>query len=224
MKIVLSHLIKDEIKKYFEEKGMELIYTMPFFDYTNSSLLHPDIQCFYDSGVFYTASNLHNYYKKFFSNISVSKKELKGIYPDDALFNCLKIKNKIFCNEKYLDKSLLRELSKKYEIINVNQGYTNCSSLYIGKNIVVTSDNGMKNTFLKNGLDVFFIDNINIKLKGFKNGFIGGCAINTGEEIVFFGKLENEFKKIKNLLEKNQIKYKEFDFPLEDFGSAILIK
>ncbi len=223
MKIVLSHLIKDEIKKYFEEKGMELIYTMPFFDCT-SSLLHPDIQCFYDSGVFYTASNLHNHYKKFFSNISVSKKELKGIYPDDALFNCLKIKNKIFCNEKYLDKSLLRELSKKYEIINVNQGYTNCSSLYIGKNIVITSDNGMKNTFLKNGLAVFFVDNTNIKLKGFKNGFIGGCAINTGEEIVFFGKLENELKKVKNLLEENQIKYKEFDFPLEDFGSAILIK
>ncbi len=223
MKIVLSVLIRDEIKEYFSKKGMEIIYTMPFLNCSPSSLLHPDIQCFYDSGVFFTASNLYDYYKKFFSDIRISKKEIKNNYPDDALFNCLKIENKIFCNTKYVDKALLNDLAKKYEIIHVNQGYTNCSSLYIGKNNVITSDNGMKETLIKHGFDVLNIDNSKIKLKDFKNGFIGGCGVRTEDEIVFFGKLKNEFAKIKNLLEENQIKYKEFDFPLEDFGSAIII-
>ncbi len=224
MKIILSSIIKKEVTEYFLKKGIDIIYTMPFSNTVSSSLLHPDIQCYYDSEILYTAKNLSQHYKNYFKNICLSDSDIIDEYPSDALFNCLKIDNRIFCNTKYIDKTLYNNLKKKYEIINVNQGYTNCSCLYIGKSIVLTSDNGMKKALLKYGYKVIIIDNNYIKLKDFKNGFIGGCAIKLDDEIVFFGKLENEFEKIKNLLKENQIKFKDFDFPLEDFGSAIIVE
>lgn len=223
MKIILSYLIKPEIIEYFNKKGIEVIKTMPFSVESKSALLHPDIQCFYDIDFLYTSKNLSDYYNNFFGNVISSDKNLSEKYPNDALFNCLKIENRIFCNTKCIDNVLYEHLKKNYEVIHVNQGYTNCSSLYIGKNIVLTSDKGMENTFLKYGYNVIFCDNKNIILKDYKNGFIGGCAVKTKEEIVFFGKLENEFEIIKNLLKENQINFKEFDFPLEDFGSGIIV-
>ncbi len=223
MKILLSSIIKKDIIEYFSKKGIEVVLTVPFLKSVPSSLLHPDIQAFFDAGIFYTSKNLSIYYKKHFKNIKICEEELGFPYPSDALFNCLKIENRIFCNTKYLSKKLLSKLTESYEIIHTNQGYTNCSSLYVGKNIVITSDNGMEKILKKYGYNVFFIDNSKIKLKNFKNGFIGGSAIKTNDEIVFFGKLEGEFLKIKSILEFNNIKYKDFSFPLEDFGSAVIV-
>lgn len=221
MKIILSYLIKKEIKNYFSKKGIEVIETMPFLS-ENSVCMHPDIQCFYDNGVLFTYPDFYGYYKNYFDKIIISDKKFNEKYPNDVLFNCFKAENYIFCNEKYTDKKLLNHLNQYYKIINVNQGYSNCSCLYLGNNCIATSDNGMEKALKNSGFKVIKTDNKNIKLKGYKNGFIGGSAVNMGEEIVFFGNIE-PYKSITDFLNLNKKKYIRFPFLLEDFGSGIVI-
>lgn len=224
MKIILSYLIPDEIKNYFSKKGIEIILTMPF-SCENSVLMHPDIQGFFDNGMFFTSSDLFDYYKTEINNISKSEKKLGIKYPHDVLFNCFKAEKYIFCNKKYIDKKLLEHLNKNYNIINVAQGYSNCSCLYLGNKCVATSDKGMIKTLRENNFEIIYIDNSEIKLKGYKNGFIGGSTVNIEDEIVFFGNIDKPlYKELKDFIDNNRIKYKHFPFPLEDYGSGIVIR
>ena len=224
MKIILSCYISQEVKNYFSKKGIEIILTMPF-SCDNSVLMHPDIQCFYDNGIFFTSSDFYDYYKHEIKNICVSDEKIGTKYPYDVLFNCFKAENYIFCNKKYIDKKLLEYLSNHYNVVNVKQGYTNCSCLYLGKKCVATSDEGMTKALIKNNFKTIYIDNSHIKLKKYKNGFIGGSGINIGDEIVFFGNIDIPiYKELTNFLKSNKIKYKHFPFPLEDYGSGIVIK
>lgn len=222
MKIILSHLINDEITEYFSEKGIEIIKTMPFSD--SSVLMHPDIQAFCHKGHFFTYGNTKAYYSEFIPDIICSGEALQAEYPNDVRFNCLIIENFAFCNIKNTDKALLSYLKNNFDVINVRQGYANCSSLYLGGGCVTTSDFGMERALKFCGFNPLFIDNKNIVLNGFENGFIGGSAIKLPNEIVFFGDIsKNEYKKITEFLSENSVKYKYFDFPLEDFGSAVII-
>ena len=224
MKIILSYLINSEIEEYIKGKGIEIIKTIPFLNEKNSVLMHPDIQCFSDKNNFFTYKNLSDYYSKFISNIIVSNEIMQSEYPKDVLFNCLKINNYIFCNENIIDENLLIYLKKTYEIINVKQGYSNCSCLYLGNGYVATSDKGMEKILNQHNFKTVFIDNSNIILKDYKHGFIGGSAVKLDDEIVFFGNIKlPEYKEITAFLQNNCIKYKYFNFPLEDFGSAVFI-
>lgn len=223
MKIIISDLINPEIEYYLKEKGLEIIKTKPFCNEDNSVLMHPDIQCFSDKNNFFTYSNLKEYYSLFIPKIIVSDYILESKYPGDVRYNVFKAENYIFCNEKHTDSELLFYLKNNYNVINVNQGYSNCSSLYLGKMTIATSDKGMEKVFIKNGFKTIFIDNKNIILKGYTNGFIGGSAIKLNDEIIFFGSIRKpEYKNLTSFLKENEVKYKDFDFPLEDYGSAVL--
>lgn len=221
MKIILSYLIHNDIKNYFLKKGIEVIPTMPF-SCENSVCMHPDIQCFYDNGILFTYPDFYDYYKNKFENIVICEKNFSHKYPSDVLFNCFKAENYVFCNTNFISEKLLSHLKKNYKIINVNQGYTNCSCLYLGKKCVATSDNGMEMALVNNGFNVIKIDNEKINLKDYKNGFIGGSALNLKNEIVFFGDI-TPYKNITDFLNINKIKYPHFPIPLEDFGSGIII-
>ena len=186
---------------------------------------YPDIQCFSDNDNFFTYNNLKKYYSSFIPKIIISECDLESKYPKDVIFNVFKAENYIFCNEKYTDNNLLSYLKNYYKIINVNQGYSNCSSLYLGKKTITTSDKGMEKTFMKNGFKTIFIDNKNIILKGYSNGFIGGSAVKLKDEIVFFGSIKDpQYKNLTSFLNENEVKYKDFDFPLEDYGSSVLFE
>ena len=188
---------------------------------------HPDIQCAVIDNVFFTSPYYHNYYKKFTDKIYVSENELTSPYPFDALFNFLKIGNVIFGNKNCLDKNILEYISKNnIEFCHVNQGYTNCSSLPVSDNAVITSDLGMKKAFENYGFDILLVDNSKIKLDNFKNGFIGGAGCNTKDEIIFFGNIKDhsEYDRIAFFLDKHKKSYRDFSFPLEDFGSAVFFE
>jgi len=225
MKIILSYIINSEIENYLIEKGLEIIKTKPFSAEKNSVLMHPDIQCFSDKNILFTYKNLSEYYSLYTDAISVSRETLESQYPKDIKFNAFKAENYIFCNEKFLDKKLLSYLKSSYKVINVNQGYSNCSSLYLGKNTVATSDKGMEKAFELSGFKTIFIDNKDITLKDYDHGFIGGSAIRLNDEIVFFGNVEiPKYKNLTSFLDENEVKYKSFPFPLEDYGSAVLFE
>lgn len=227
MKCILNKKINTQITDFLKSEDIEIIYTKKLGAITDSVGYHPDIQCAIINNTLITSEELYSYYKNFTSNIVLSQNELHSPYPFDALFNFFKIGNSVYGNEKALDTNLKKLIKENnLEFNNVNQGYTNCSTLKVSQNAVITSDKGMEKEFLKNGIDVLFIDNSSILLEGHKNGFIGGASCNYNGKIVFFGNIHShsDFKKIDLFLQKYNTSYIDFPFPLEDFGSALFFE
>ncbi len=83
---------------------------------------------------------------------------------------------------EYNSKDLLHTNPEKLhidehrKIIKVRQGYIRCNTLALDDNTFITSDRGIEKALLKEGMLTFFLNPCNITLKGYKNGFIGGCG------------------------------------------------
>ena len=155
-------------------------------------------------------------------------------YPNDIKYNVCIVGNKAIHNFKYTDSKLAQELNKNnFELINVKQGYSNCSIAVIDENSIILNDRGLYNTLKNSSLDILFLDYIpDIKLfdengkKSKKNGFIGGAISRIGDNVVVFGDLDKIdcYEKIRNFIKKrdlNIIEFKKLD--VVDYGGAIEI-
>ena len=80
-------------------------------------------------------------------------------------------------NFKYTDPALLDVLEKRYELIDVTQGYSKCALSVINENFVITQDKDIAKILERRGLGVLHIDEKNIFLRGFSYGFIGGTSL-----------------------------------------------
>lgn len=154
-------------------------------------------------------------------------------YPFDIKYNICTIGKKAIHNFKYTDKVVKQELIKKgYELINTNQGYTNCSIAVIDNNSAIVTDKGLYKILLAHEIDVLFINNIlDIKLlnqNGYsdKRGFIGGCISRIGNYIIIFGdldKIDND-KRIRKFINKKELEIIEFkDLDVIDYGGIVEI-
>ena len=123
---------------------------------------------------------------------------IHSTYPNDINYNVCIVGNRAIHNFKYTDTKIIEELNKnKFELINVKQGYSNCSIAVINENSIILSDRGMYNNLKNRGLDILFLDYIpDIKLfnenreYSQKNGFVGGAISRIGNNIVIFGDLD----------------------------------
>ena len=74
-------------------------------------------------------------------NIICGKEEVAIKYPDDIKYNVCVVGNYAIHNFKYTDKLLLKYLKENgYELIDVEQGYSNCSIAVIDESSVITTD------------------------------------------------------------------------------------
>ena len=153
-------------------------------------------------------------------------------YPNDIKYNVCIVGNKAIHNFKHTDSKITQELEKNnFELINVKQGYSNCSIAVIDENSIILSDKGLYNSLKNRGIDMLFLDYIpNIKLLNEngeysqKNGFIGGAISRIGDNIVVFGDLDkiDYDGKIKGFIKKrnlNIIDFKRLD--VIDYGGVI---
>ena len=100
-------------------------------------------------------------------NILISgEKMISYDYPNDIKYNVCIVGNKAIHNFKYTDSKIISELNKNnFELINVKQGYSNCSISVIDEKSIILSDRGLYNNLKNSGLDILFLDYIpNIKL------------------------------------------------------------
>ena len=119
-------------------------------------------------------------------------------YPNDIKYNVCIVGNKAIHNFKHTDSKIIQELEKNnFKLINVKQGYSNCSIAVIDKKSIILNDRGLYNNLENSGLDILFLDYIpDIKLfdengeYSQKNGFIGGAISRIGDNIVVFGDLD----------------------------------
>ena len=169
---------------------------------------------------------------KFKRKIIKGDSTVQNVYPNDINYNVCIVGNKAIHNFKYTDSKIISELNKNnFELINVKQGYSNCSIVVIDENSIILSDKGLYNSLKNRGIDMLFLDYIhNIKLLNEngeysqKNGFIGGAVSRIGDNIVVFGDLDkiDYDGKIKGFIKKrnlNIIDFKRLD--VIDYGGVI---
>lgn len=132
------------------------------------------------------------YYKsaleKYGIDIIKGNSKLKGNYPQDCAYNVGVAGKWFFANGKAIDKELYNRLiANGYEFINVKQGYAKCSMCAVNENSLITSDAGIYKECGKRGIEALLVSNEGIKLKGFENGFFGGCCGFDGENLLVNG-------------------------------------
>ncbi|VYU08967.1 hypothetical protein [Clostridium tertium] len=140
-------------------------------------------------------------------NFIESEKSLGLKYPNNIFLNALVLENYFIHNLKYSDEILLKTQSNKISI-NVNQGYTKCSSLVVNEKSIITNDTGIYNSLLKYDFDILLIPPGDIVLEGFEYGFIGGTGgLIDSSTMAFFGSLENYKygKEVENFLKKHNV-------------------
>lgn len=113
-------------------------------------------------------------------------------YPNDVSLNVLVVGKKILCNVNHTAKEII-DFAKKlnYEIINVKQGYSACSTAVLDENTIITSDIGIAKELKNRSVNVYIINNQQIVLDGYSCGFIGGASCTIDDKLIVFGEIEN---------------------------------
>lgn len=155
-------------------------------------------------------------------------RECGCIYPQDVGLNILVVGKKLFCNTKYTAQEVLAfAKEKRYEIINVKQGYAACSTAVIDENTAITSDHGIYSALINENINTLFVSSDDIILSGYKNGFIGGSVCYFNNKLYVFGdfdKLKDRDKIISFLENKNIEIISILPGGVSDFGGAYIIK
>ena len=165
--------------------------------------------------------------------IKIGQETISQKYPQDIKYNVCIIGNKAIHNFEYTDRKIKEELIKQnYELINTNQGYTNCSIAVIDDNSAIVTDKGLYKILEKHKIDVLYLkENLDIKLltkSGYstRNGFIGGAIAKIDNNIIIFGDLNKIDKqsKIRDFImskDLNIIEFKNLD--IIDYGGIVEI-
>lgn len=205
----------------------------PILPYDNLDIpvcAHADmLLCVIDNYVFcydeYYNDNqmLFNEIEKLGYSIIKSKHKCSKQYPYDIGLNALIIGKKIFCNKRHIAKEIV-EYGEKcgYKIINVNQGYSACSTLVVDEYNAVTSDYGIEKALKNEGINVVIVPNDKIILEGYNCGFIGGSCFIHEKTAYFSGNVyTKEYEKVVELLDKLNINIVNLsNGNLRDFGGA----
>lgn len=113
-------------------------------------------------------------------------------YPNDAIFNALKIGDRLFCKTDTVSREILNlAKSEGWRIIHVNQGYPACVTLPLGNEAAISSDKGMTAAMRAEGIRVYEINNSGaISLPPYEYGFIGGAAGEAEGTVYFIGDID----------------------------------
>ena len=170
--------------------------------------------------------------KKSEYNIVRGKEQIEMHYPDDIKYNVAIIGKYAVHNFKYTDKKVLKLLQEGgYELIDVEQGYTNCSIAVIDDTSVITTDKKIAERLRANNLSVLLLDYTpDIKLLdehgrySSMQGFIGGAIGKVDNNIIIFGDLEKIDRdgKIRNFITERHLQIIEFNgLDVIDYGGIL---
>lgn len=193
----------DELSK----SGYEVVHTDTISLFYKPEQKHADMQCLRIDDKYFLLNEcigLKHYLKSL--NPTVILQKAGKSYPQNVLLNCLYLNNVL-----YGKLSAVADEVKKYcnknniKTVNVNQGYTRCSTLIIDEKAVITADSSIAKALENNGVEVLKICEGHIFLEDFDYGFIGGAGVKIGNTIFFFGNIKNhpDFEKINVFINKH---------------------
>jgi len=240
--VIADFRMKEVYRKYIESLGYEIIESGYNIDLYDEIAAHVDISYVkIDKDVIVSPDKFVELSKKI--NCIVGKTEVEREYPLDIPYNVCTMGKRAIHNLKYTDPVIKEKLLEKgYTVIDVNQGYSNCSIAVIDENSCITSDMGIARVLIDQGIDVLFVYEPDIKLLKRTNpsetcqnrmyfeysdmqGFIGGAIATIGDEVIIFGDV-NKFlnsDKIIRFIESKGKRIKSFDGEdIIDYGGIIL--
>ncbi|MBQ9744664.1 MAG: hypothetical protein IJW19_06015 [Clostridia bacterium] len=226
---------RDISAKLYEEVGIEALPLAPYkkIDYPVAS--HADMLINIIEENIFCYSDYYEENRKIFSlaekigySIVKCSPPVSSRYPDDIGLNALAIGKRIFGKEDSIAPEVKRVARERgYDIINVNQGYTSCSTLVLNERNIITADISIKKAAEKYGINVTLIEEKNIRLDGYSYGFIGGATLVYENKIYFFGdalKLSS-YSKIKQTADANDMEIISIlSGEVVDFGGIRLLK
>lgn len=196
---VTSVIISEKYVKFFSELnrlGVSVIVSPPIEEVDGAEKFHADISAIHlGSEKIICAKNNHSLIEKLHSlgfDILMSENNIIGNYPECTALNAVIMDKGIICRRKSVDSAVLKHCRSMLPIINVNQGYSRCSTAIVSENAVITSDMGIYNACIENRIDVLKISNGDIEIEDYKYGFIGGtCGKLSYNILAFCGKIEH---------------------------------
>lgn len=225
--IIVSDEKPDIIKKL--SNSFNIIKTDKINELLPFERRHADMQCLRIEDTFFVlkeAVNLKNKLHTLGLKVIITEEDIAAKYPRNVLLNAVYINNKLYCKTDAL-ASVVKNYCKKHNIrlINVNQGYTKCSTAVI-KDYVITADNGIFKSITDNGVEGLLVESGDIDLEGVDYGFIGGCSFYENDTAYFTGNLDNycNGKIITNFLKDKNIKIEYLsNNKLYDLGGFIVL-
>lgn len=191
-KTILMSPADSNLFKYFERR-FNTISSENLKDYITFERYHADMQVLNIKGKVFVNSACDNIVQKFNSlNIDYELCENIGCnYPQNIALNAALVGNKLMCKAKQLHENVKKFcVNSGIEIIDVNQGYTKCSTLVLGENKIITDDESIAKAALINNITVLKIKKGDIRLDDKNVGFIGGASAKIGDTVYFFGDIK----------------------------------
>ncbi len=185
-----------EEKNNLKDLGYEVLICPPSNLLYEAVCGHPDILLhIISSDTIMVHKNMNeNFINKLISinfKVVFSKNRLHQKYPYDIFLNSVHMSSLFLHNLKYTDPNLMLYIKNK-KLINVNQGYTKCSTAIVNDNAIMTSDKSIASALLDENVDVLLLPPGDILLPGLDYGFIGGCCGLLSEDFMgFYGNLNN---------------------------------
>ena len=238
---VIDFRMRKEEKEYLKSKGLELIeneFNLNTYDEISS---HPDIYYLKVGDTVFSAPEKKG--KVPFNTVN-SVTEIGDKYPEDVPYNVLIVGNNAIHNFKYTDNVVKFYLQGHgYNLIDVEQGYSNCSTVVLNDSSCITCDIGIAKALIDNGIDTLYVSEPDIKLKrrtntifekqsqmSFENssmqGFIGGACAVIDNTFIIFGDIKNlvNGEKIRKFVEKKGLNLHYFEgLDVVDYGGVLLV-
>lgn len=225
MKIIIDSRMREVEKEYLSGFG-DLVEISPQDSVYKEISGHPDIFfCKLDECLF-RAPNLD-------MNIGVSGNAGVGCcYPEDIKYNVCQVGNFVIHNFKYTDEKILEFIDKNgLEKVQVNQGYSNCSTSVVSDRACITSDVGIYEALKNKNIDCLLLKENNIRLidkDGLKtnmNGFIGGASCVVDNKFILFGDIKYLANKemLLGFIEKYGLELMWFEgLEINDYGGVVI--
>jgi hypothetical protein len=190
---------------------------------------HPDIFLFQSDNQLIIARNTPD---EFVEKLKVNKIEytfgnkLLGMkYPKTARFNAVCTDKLLIHNLKVTDPFVIKNCNNK-KLLHCAQAYTRCNLIALDESCFITSDKGIEKVLMANLLNVLYVDPEGIKLKGFTNGFFGGCCGVYDKKLFINGSLDfyHAKEEIKSFVSKAGLTIIElYNGPLHDGGGIFFV-
>lgn len=193
--LIVDFRIQNEEKNHLISIGYNLLICTPSNLLYEAVCGHPDMLMHISGNNIVVHKNMNS---EFIHNLILqnykvykSTSTLKINYPYDICLNSLSIGNLLVHSIKYTDDKIL-SLSKYKKLINVNQGYTKCSTCIVNDHAIITSDVSIAKALSIEKIDVLLIPPGDILLPGLNYGFIGGASgLIEDNVLAFYGHLDH---------------------------------
>jgi len=192
--LIIGEKYRGTLNDPLEKKGINVLYA-PDNPHVDPRLCgHADLSVVHLGGnkialaKYLNGSAFAENLEKMGFEVCFSDNKQSSEYPYDAGLNMCMCGNKLIFNPKSADLRIVEYLTntKGLTKIQVKQGYSKCSACVVKENVIISSDRGIHEKAVANGLESLNISPGYIALDGFEYGFIGGASFKIDKDTLAF--------------------------------------